>query len=91
MEPLGRGPRRLRVAVQGGRRQGAAVEGQDRESGGWDGTGLVERRSKRLKHREVARGLLFGLAYLYTGSLVPGVLAHFLHNAKSFYGLWRER
>ena len=36
-------------------------------------------------------GLLFGLAYLYTGSLVPGVLAHFLHNAKSFYGLWRER
>lgn len=35
-------------------------------------------------------GLLFGLAYLYTGSLVPGVLAHFLHNAKGFYGLWRE-
>ncbi|KGQ23123.1 CPBP family intramembrane glutamic endopeptidase [Thermus filiformis] len=29
-------------------------------------------------------GLLFGLAFLLSGSLVPGILAHFLHNAKSF-------
>lgn len=30
-------------------------------------------------------GLLFGLAYLFTGSLLPGILAHFLHNARGFY------
>ncbi len=30
-------------------------------------------------------GLLFGLAYLLTGSLLPGILAHFLHNARGFY------
>ena len=31
----------------------------------------------------VAGGLL-GLSFLFTGSLVPGILAHFLHNARSF-------
>ncbi|MGQ9735044.1 MAG: lysostaphin resistance A-like protein [Thermaceae bacterium] len=35
-------------------------------------------------------GLLFGLTYLFTGSLVPSILAHFLHNAKSFAELLRE-
>lgn len=30
-------------------------------------------------------GLLFGLAYLLSGSLYPGILAHFLHNARGFY------
>ncbi len=30
-------------------------------------------------------GVLFGLAYLLTGSLVPGILAHFLYNLKGFY------
>ncbi len=37
-----------------------------------------------------AAGLLFGLSYLLTGSLLPGILAHFLHNARGFYQLWRE-
>jgi hypothetical protein len=32
-------------------------------------------------------GLLFGLTYLYTGSLIPGILAHYLHNARGFYEL----
>ncbi|WP_236630158.1 CPBP family intramembrane glutamic endopeptidase [Thermus thermamylovorans] len=35
-------------------------------------------------------GLLFGLAYLLTGSLLAGILAHFLHNARGFWELWRE-
>ncbi|WP_081995764.1 CPBP family intramembrane glutamic endopeptidase [Thermus sp. 2.9] len=35
-------------------------------------------------------GLLFGWAYLLTESLLPGILAHFLHNARGFYELWRE-
>ncbi|BDG16049.1 CPBP family intramembrane glutamic endopeptidase [Thermus brockianus] len=35
-------------------------------------------------------GLLFGLSYLLTGSLLPGILAHILHNARGFYQLWRE-
>jgi membrane protease YdiL (CAAX protease family) len=34
-------------------------------------------------------GLLFGLAYLLTGSLIPGILAHVLHNARGFYEAWR--
>lgn len=29
-------------------------------------------------------GLLFGLVYLLTGSLLPGILAHFFHNARGF-------
>ncbi|GAB5602643.1 CPBP family intramembrane metalloprotease [Thermus sp. FJN-A] len=32
-------------------------------------------------------GLLLGAAYLFTGSLYPGILAHFLHNAWGFYRL----
>ncbi len=36
-----------------------------------------------------AAGLLLGLAYLLTESLLPGVLAHFLHNARGFYQLGR--
>jgi len=32
-------------------------------------------------------GLLFGLSYLVTQSLVPGILAHYLHNAQEFYAL----
>jgi len=35
-----------------------------------------------------AAGLLFGLAYLLTGSLLPGILAHVLHNARGFYQAW---
>lgn len=34
-------------------------------------------------------GLLLGGAYLLTGSLLPGILAHFLHNARGFYELYR--
>jgi membrane protease YdiL (CAAX protease family) len=34
-------------------------------------------------------GLLLGLAYLLTGSLIPGILAHVLHNARGFYEVWR--
>ncbi len=30
-------------------------------------------------------GVLFGLAYLLSGSLVPGILAHFLYNLKGFF------
>jgi len=33
-------------------------------------------------------GLIFGLLYLYSGSLVPGILAHFLYNARSFEELY---
>ncbi|GIW27876.1 MAG: CAAX amino protease [Meiothermus sp.] len=32
-------------------------------------------------------GLMFGSAYLLTGSLLPGMLAHYLHNARGFYEL----
>ncbi|WP_233498202.1 CPBP family intramembrane glutamic endopeptidase [Meiothermus sp. QL-1] len=32
-------------------------------------------------------GLLFGAAYHLTGSLIPGILAHYLHNARGFYQL----
>ncbi len=32
-------------------------------------------------------GLGFGTAYLLTGSLIPGILAHYLHNARGFYQL----
>jgi membrane protease YdiL (CAAX protease family) len=32
-------------------------------------------------------GVLFGASYLLTGSLVPGILAHYLHNARGFYQL----
>lgn len=35
-------------------------------------------------------GLWFGLAYMLTGSLIPGILAHFLHNARGFYQLLDE-
>lgn len=35
-----------------------------------------------------AAGLLFGLVYLLTGSLLPGILAHVLHNARGFYQAW---
>lgn len=36
-------------------------------------------------------GLMFGTAYWLTGSLVPGILAHYLHNAKGFYQLLEQR
>ncbi len=32
-------------------------------------------------------GVMFGAAYQLTGSLVPGILAHYLHNARGFYQL----
>lgn len=32
-------------------------------------------------------GLMFGSAYLLTGSLLPGMLAHYIHNARGFYEL----
>ncbi len=32
-------------------------------------------------------GLGFGAAYLLSGSLIPGMLAHYLHNARGFYQL----
>jgi len=35
-----------------------------------------------------AAGLVFGGLYLYSGSLIPGILAHFLYNAKGFSELY---
>ncbi|GIW24393.1 CPBP family intramembrane glutamic endopeptidase [Meiothermus sp.] len=35
-------------------------------------------------------GLLFGASYLLTGSLIPGILAHYLHNARGFYQLLEQ-
>ncbi len=35
-----------------------------------------------------AAGLIFGGLYLASGSLVPGILAHFLYNAKGFSELY---
>jgi len=32
-------------------------------------------------------GLMFGASYWLTGSLLPGILAHYLHNARGFYEL----
>lgn len=36
-------------------------------------------------------GLMFGASYHLTGSLIPGILAHYLHNARSFYQLLEEK
>lgn len=36
-------------------------------------------------------GLMFGTAYLLTGSLIPGILAHYLHNARGFYQLLEQK
>ena len=33
-------------------------------------------------------GLVFGGLYLISGSLLPGILAHFLYNAKGFYEMY---
>ncbi len=35
-----------------------------------------------------AAGLIFGALYLASGSLVPGILAHFLYNARGFSELY---
>lgn len=35
-------------------------------------------------------GLAFGAAYFLTGSLIPGILAHYLNNSKGFYQLLDE-
>ncbi len=32
-------------------------------------------------------GLLFGASYLITGSLIPGILVHYINNARGFYQL----
>ncbi|AEB12172.1 CPBP family intramembrane glutamic endopeptidase [Marinithermus hydrothermalis] len=32
-------------------------------------------------------GVLFGVTYAVTGSLIPGILAHYLYNAKGFYAM----
>ena len=37
-----------------------------------------------------AAGLIFGGLYLLSGSLVPGILAHFLYNAKGFAEIAKE-
>lgn len=36
-------------------------------------------------------GVVFGFGYYLTGSLVPGILAHYLNNAKSFYQLLEQK
>jgi membrane protease YdiL (CAAX protease family) len=36
-------------------------------------------------------GLMFGAAYLLTESLIPGILAHYLHNARGFYQLLDQK
>jgi membrane protease YdiL (CAAX protease family) len=35
-------------------------------------------------------GLAFGVVYFLTGSLIPGILAHYLNNARGFYQLLDE-
>jgi uncharacterized protein len=35
-------------------------------------------------------GLVFGAAYLLTGSLIPGILLHFINNALGFYQMLDE-
>jgi len=36
-------------------------------------------------------GLLFGLSYHLTGSLIPGILVHYVNNARSFYTLLDQK
>jgi membrane protease YdiL (CAAX protease family) len=47
------------------------------------------RKAFAYTHYTGAAGRLLGLAYLLTGSLIPGILAHVLHNARGFYEVWR--
>lgn len=35
-------------------------------------------------------GLLFGASYLITGSLIPGMMAHYINNARGFYLLLNQ-
>ena len=35
-------------------------------------------------------GWMFGAAYLLTGSLIPGILAHYIQNARGFYQLLEQ-
>lgn len=35
-------------------------------------------------------GLLFGASYLFTGSLIPGMMAHYINNARGFYLLLEQ-
>jgi membrane protease YdiL (CAAX protease family) len=34
--------------------------------------------------------MAFGAAYFLSGSLIPGILAHYLNNARGFYQLLDE-
>ena len=36
-------------------------------------------------------GLMFGLSYHLTGSLIPGILVHYINNARSFYALLDQK
>ncbi|MER3484459.1 MAG: CPBP family intramembrane metalloprotease [Meiothermus sp.] len=66
--------------------------------GGWIGVGLqalvfaalhpvTDRRAWSYPLFVFLGGLMFGATYHLTGSLIPGILAHYLHNARGFYQL----
>lgn len=70
--------------------------------GGWVGVGLqagvfallhpvTDRRAWSYPVFIFLGGLLFGATYHLTGSLIPGILAHYLHNARGFYQLLEEQ
>jgi uncharacterized protein len=66
--------------------------------GGWMGVGLQavifaalhptpDRKAWVYPVYVFCAGLLFGATYLVTGSLVAGILAHYINNARGFYQL----
>ncbi|MBF6594051.1 MAG: CPBP family intramembrane metalloprotease [Thermaceae bacterium] len=70
--------------------------------GGWIGVGLqalvfaalhpvTDRRAWSYPLFIFLGGLMFGATYHLTGSLIPGILAHYLHNARGFYALLEEK
>lgn len=70
--------------------------------GGWIGVGLQalvfaalhpvnDRRAWSYPLFVFLGGLMFGATYHLTGSLVPGILAHYLHNARGFYALLEQK
>lgn len=70
--------------------------------GGWIGVGLQalvfaalhptpDRKAWVYPVYVFCAGLLFGATYLLTGSLVAGVLAHYINNARGFYQLLEEQ
>jgi membrane protease YdiL (CAAX protease family) len=70
--------------------------------GGWAGVGLqalvfaalhpvTDHRAWSYPLFVLLGGVMFGATYHLTGNLIPGILAHYLHNARGFYGLLEEK